>query len=122
VGRAYVTTSSPEAVSAHQTMGMPAPLGEMFRGLIRDYEAEDSIESQLAHDADRLETLLTAREYETDGRHDTVEWQESATNALRTDAAKSIGAAIMATTPRSWWSAFGKSYKELREVSRGKRT
>jgi putative hydrolase of HD superfamily len=89
--------------------------------LVRTYEAEDSIESHLAHDADKIETLLQAREYEAFGHHDTAEWQESATAALRTDAAKQLAAAISATTPRAWWEAFGKSYSELRKASRGAR-
>ncbi len=121
VGRAYVATSSPEAVSAHQTSAMPDALASVFQELVHAYEAEDSIESRLAHDADKLETLLQAREYEAFGQHDTTEWQESSTAALRTDAAKELAAAIQATTPRAWWSAFGKSYSELRKASRGAR-
>lgn len=122
VGRAYVATSSPEVVSTHQTSAMPDALAEVFQELVRAYEAEDSIESRLAHDADKIETLLQAREYEAFGHHDTAEWQESSTVALRTDAAKELAAAIVATTPREWWSAFGKSYSELRKASRGART
>ena len=121
VGRAYVITASPEAVSAQQTSGMPEELGIVFQNLIRVFEAEESIESHLAHDADKLETLLQAREYEADGGHDTLEWQESAQATLRTDAGKQLADAILATTPRTWWSAFGKSYTELRRQSRGTR-
>jgi 5'-deoxynucleotidase YfbR-like HD superfamily hydrolase len=120
VGRAYVATASPEAVNTHQTSAMPEALAQVFQGLVREYEAEDSIESHLAHDADKLETLLQAREYQTDGQHDTLEWQESTTAVLRTDAGKELAAAITATTPRSWWSAFGKSYTELRRTTRGR--
>jgi|SRR5215218_3264725 len=121
VGRAYVSTASPEVVNTHQTAAMPDALADVFQDLVRAYEAEDSIESHLAHDADKIETLLQAREYESFGQHDTAEWQESATTALRTDAAKQLAAAITATTPRAWWEAFGKSYRELRKASRGTR-
>jgi putative hydrolase of HD superfamily len=120
VGRAYVVTTAPEAVSTHQTSAMPDAVASVFRELIQAYEAEDTIESRLAHDADKIETLLQAREYQAD-QHDTTEWQESSTAALRTDAAKKLAAAIVATTPRSWWSPFGKSYNELRKTSRGAR-
>lgn len=121
VGRAYVTTASPEAVSVHQTSGMPDDLAVVFQDLVRAYEAEDSIESRLAHDADKLETLLQAREYEVHGHHDTLQWQESSTAALRTDAAKQLAEAILATTPTTWWSAFARSYSELRKQTRGTR-
>ena len=121
VGRAYVTTASPEAVSVHQTSAMPDELAAVFQELVRAYEAEDSIESRLAHDADKLETLLQAREYEAQGGHDTAQWQDSSTAALRTDAAKQLADAILATTPTTWWSAFGRSYTELRKQTRGAR-
>lgn len=122
VGRAYVTTASPEAVNTHQTSAMPTAVAKVFQELIHAYEAEDTIESDLAHDADKIETLLQAREYQADGQHDTAEWQESSTAVLRTDTAKELAAAILTTTPRSWWSAFGRSYSELRRASRGART
>jgi putative hydrolase of HD superfamily len=88
---------------------MPDELAAVFQELVRAYEAEDSIEARLAHDADKLETLLQAREYEAQGSHDTAQWQDSSTAALRTDAAKQLADAILATTPTTWWSAFGRS-------------
>ena len=121
VGRAYVTTAAPEAVSVHQTAGMPDELANVFHELVRAYEAEESIEARLAHDADKLETLRQAREYEAQRGHDTVQWQESSTASLRTDAAKQLADAILATTPTTWWSAFARSYTELRKHTRGTR-
>jgi 5'-deoxynucleotidase YfbR-like HD superfamily hydrolase len=121
VGRAYVTTASPEAVSVHQTSAMPDAIAAVFQELVRANEAEDSIESRLAHDADKIETLLQAREYEAQGRHDTAQWQDSSTAALRTDVAKELADAILATSPTTWWSAFGRSYTELRKQTRGPR-
>src|SRR4051812_18617313 len=121
VGRAYVTTAAPEAVSVHQTAGMPDELAAVFQELVRAYEAEESTEARLAHDADKLETLLQAREYEAQGNHDTLQWQESSTAALRTDSAKQLADAILATTPTTWWSAFARSYTELRKHTRGTR-
>jgi 5'-deoxynucleotidase YfbR-like HD superfamily hydrolase len=58
--------------------------------LVRAYESEDSIESRLAHDADKIETLLQAREHEAQGGHDTAQWQDSSTAALRTETAKQL--------------------------------
>lgn len=121
VGRAYVSTAQPEAVSVHQTSAMPEQLADAFQSMVRSYEAEDCLEARLAHDADKLETLLTAREYKAHGQYDTDEWQESSTTALRTGEAKDLANAILGTTPRAWWSAFGRSYSELRKTSRGSR-
>jgi 5'-deoxynucleotidase YfbR-like HD superfamily hydrolase len=111
VGRAYVSTASPEAVAAHQTSGMPPALAEVFQGLVAEYEAAETIESQVAHDADKLETLLQAVEYQAQG-HDTAGWRDSSTAALRTSSAKELARAISSSDPHEWWSAFAASYRE----------
>lgn len=121
VGRAYVSTASPEAVAAHQTSGMPPALAEVFQGLVAEYETAVTIESQVAHDADKVETLLQAVEYQAQG-HDTARWRESSTAALRTSSAKELAQAISSADPHEWWSAFAASYRELRATSRGSKS
>jgi putative hydrolases of HD superfamily len=121
VGRAYVTTASPEAVSVHQTSAMPAEIAATFQGLVRGYEAEDSIAARLAHDADKLETLLQAREYETLGRHHTTHGRSPPPPRSEPTPPSGSPTPILATTPSPWWSAFGRSYTELRKQTRGTR-
>jgi 5'-deoxynucleotidase YfbR-like HD superfamily hydrolase len=121
VGRAYVSTASPEAVAAHQTSGMPPALAEVFQGLVAEYEAAESIESQVAHDADKVETLLQAVEYQAQG-YDTAGWRDSSTAALRTSSAQELAQAISSADPHEWWSAFAASYRELRATSRGSKS
>ena len=118
VGRAYVTTAAPEAVSSHQTAGMPDAAAKAFQELTAEFEAGQTIEAQVARDADKLETLLQAVEYQAQG-HDTTAWQETSIAALRTDAAKQLAQAITATDPQ-WWSAFAASYRELRASAQGR--
>jgi putative hydrolase of HD superfamily len=118
VGRAYVTTAAPEAISAHQTSGMPDAAAKAFQELTAEFEAGQTIEAQVARDADKLETLLQAVEYQAQG-HDTTAWQETSIAALRTDAAKQLAQAITATDPQ-WWSAFAASYRELRASAHGR--
>src|SRR5215472_3706586 len=121
VGRAYVTTAVPEAVSAHQTSAMPDAAAVVFQDLVAEYEAGESLESRLAHDADKIETLLQAAEYEAQG-YDTAAWRETSVAALRTDSARQLAQAIAAADPRGWWSAFAASYRELRASTRGRVT
>jgi putative hydrolase of HD superfamily len=118
VGRAYVTTAAPEAISAHQTSAMPDAAAKAFQELTAEFEAGQTIEAQVARDADKLETLLQAVEYQAQG-HDTTAWQETSIAALRTDAAKQLAHAITATDPQ-WWSAFAASYRELRATAQGR--
>src|SRR5580658_5481558 len=67
VGRAYVTTAVPEAVAAHQTSAMPDALAKVVQELVAEYEATQTHESRLAHDADKIETLLQSTEYQAQG-------------------------------------------------------
>lgn len=120
VGRAYVNTAVPEAVSAHQTSGMPDELAAVVADLVAEYEAGESVEAQVAKDADKIETLLQAVEYAAHG-HDTAPWRETSIAALRTASGKQLAQAISQANPHHWWEAFAASYHELRASSRGAR-
>lgn len=117
VGRAYVSTARPEAVTEHQTAGMPDKVAAVVRDLTAEYEQNATREAQLAHDADKLETLLQAIEYQQRG-HGAQAWRDTSLAALRTDAGKRLAQAIGLTDPR-WWAPFAASYHELRASTRG---
>lgn len=119
VGRAYVTTAAPEAVSAHQTSAMPDGVAKVVQDLVAEYEATETPEAKLAHDADKIETLLQAAEYRQRG-YDTGPWRETSLAALRTDAGRQLAQAIGSADPRAWWSAFAASYHELRATAQGR--
>jgi 5'-deoxynucleotidase YfbR-like HD superfamily hydrolase len=116
VGRAYVETAPPEAVTDHQTAGMPDEVAKVFQALTAEYEAGETAEARAAHDADKIETLLQAVEYQAQG-HDTAAWRATSVDALRTGAGRQLAAAILAADPH-WWAAFAASYHELRASSR----
>jgi 5'-deoxynucleotidase YfbR-like HD superfamily hydrolase/DNA-binding transcriptional regulator YhcF (GntR family) len=118
VGRAYVTTAAPEAVSVHQTSAMPESVAKVMQDITAEYEATETLESRLAHDADKIETFLQAIEYQTQG-FDTEAWKETSLSALRTDAGRQLAQAIGTTDPH-WWSAFAASYHELRASGRAR--
>ena len=113
VGRAYITSAAPEAVSAHQTAAMPNDVAKVLQDLKAEYEAGETTEARVARDADKLETLLQAMEYQAQG-HDTAAWRETSIDALRTDSARQLAQAISSADPHGWWSAFAASYRELR--------
>lgn len=119
VGRAYVTTAVPEAVTAHQTSGMPDKIGRVFQELTAEYEAAQTLESRVAHDADKVETLLQASEYKAQG-YSAGAWQDTSIQALRTESAKQLAQAIITSDPRGWWMSFASSYHELRASTRAR--
>jgi putative hydrolases of HD superfamily len=118
IARAYVTTAAPTAVTAHQTSAMPHATAKIFQDLVAEYEAGQTLESQLAHDAHEIETLLQATEYLAQG-HDTKAWHETSTAALRTGSARQLAQAIGTANPHSWWSAFMTSNHQPRPSAHG---
>lgn len=119
VGRSYVTTATPQAVSAHQTSGMPEKVAATLQALTGEYEDTETIESRVAHDADKIETLLQATEYAAQG-YATGPWQDTSIQALRTESGKQLAQAITTGDPHDWWSAFASSYHELRATTRAR--
>jgi putative hydrolase of HD superfamily len=109
----YVTTAAPAAVTAHQTSAMPNATATIFQDLAAEYQAGQTLESQLAREADQIETLLQATEYRAQG-HDTQAWRQTSTAALRTGSARQLAQAIGSANPHSWWSAFIAPYREPR--------
>ena len=79
----------------------------------RPPQPAETIEAQLARDADKIETLLQAIEYGAQG-HDTSAWQDTSLTALRTDAGRQLAEAITAGSPHDWMAPFQASYHELR--------
>lgn len=118
VGRAYVRTADPEAVTAHQTAGMPDDAAKVVQDLVAEYEAAETLEARVAKDADKIETLLQATEYLAQG-HPAQPWQDTSIAALRTDSAKRLAQAIVGGDPNAWWSTFAANYHELRAATRG---
>lgn len=119
VGRSYVTTAKPQAVTSHQTAVMPADVAKVLQDLTGEYEDTETIESKLAHDADKIETLMQAREYAAQG-YATEPWSDTSIQALRTEAGKQLAQAIVAGDPHGWWSTFAASYHELRAATRAR--
>ena len=119
VARAYVTTAMPTAVTAHQTSAMPSAVAKIFQDLVAEYEAGQTLESQLARDAHEIETLLQAAEYRAQG-HDTQAWRETSAAALRTGPARQLAQAIGTANPHSWWSAFMTSDHQPRPSAQGR--
>lgn len=120
ITRAYVDIKPAEKVASDQTAAMPGDAAKVFRDLVAEYEAGMTLEAKVAKDADKLETLLQAVEYQAQG-YDTSPWQDTSITALRTEAGRQLARAIMDADPHSWWADFASSYHEIRAGAR-KRT
>jgi putative hydrolase of HD superfamily len=105
VGKRYVVTAPNRQVTADQVAGFPEKIGRAVRALVDDYERQDSAEARLARDADKLECLIQAREYQAQGR-DVQPWVESAAAALRSETARRFAGAFRQARPDQWWKSF----------------
>jgi len=105
VGRSYVVTAPNPQVTTDQVAGFPGEIGQAVRALVDDYEGQESVEARLARDADKLECLIQAREYQANG-HDVQPWVETAAAALRSEAARPFADAFRRARPDQWWKSF----------------
>ncbi|MFI0453730.1 HD family hydrolase [Actinomadura sp. 6N118] len=99
-----------EAVIAHQASGLPVALRDRLRWLIAEIGDGESPEAMCARDADALECLLQAREYDAIGELDAQPWIATMVAAVQTSTGKNLAAAACETQPVDWWNAIVASY------------
>jgi len=80
--------------------------------------ARTALEARLAKDADKLECLIQAREYQAQGHEDVPPWIETSAAALCTPLGPPACRGMPAGAPRQWWNAFVESYPKPFKVTR----
>jgi len=106
VGKVYLQQAEHEAISADQVAGFPKELGRAVLELVGEYEARDSLEARIARDADKLECLLQAREYQVQGYADVPPWIETSAAAIRSGSARELARLAQELSPSTWWRSF----------------
>jgi len=92
-----------QRVIKDQSKRLPAHISEEMISLLSEFEEAISLEARIARDADLLECLVQAREYQALGYKDVADWIINAKAALVTDSAKRIAAERLETDPKEWW-------------------
>ncbi len=100
----YVTATPHEQVTDDQVRPLPPALARLIRDAVQEYEAGQTPEARCARDADKLEMLLQAREYEAQGHRDVQPWIHSSLSRLRTEAARRLAAEALDDNPLDWLS------------------
>ena len=103
VGRRYLTATDDETIAKDQAQDLPAAMTDAFLAVIRQAATVDSPEAACARDADKLECLLQAREYQRQGHQDVQEWIDNMSAAVRTETGKALAAAALKIDPGDWW-------------------
>jgi putative hydrolases of HD superfamily len=117
VGRRYLKEPPAEDIVADQVAGLPEHLARAIQDLVAEYEAQESVEARLARDADKLECLLQAREYQSQGYQRLAPWIETSNAAVRSVVAKRIAAAAREVAPGEWWRRFAETFLGRRHQS-----
>ena len=86
-----------------QSKRLPDEVANEVVSLFEEFEKEVSSEAKLARDADLLECLIQAREYQALGYQDVADWILNTQTALMTESAKAIAAECLRTEPKEWW-------------------
>ncbi|WP_231974540.1 HD domain-containing protein [Pseudonocardia sp. HH130630-07] len=114
VGRPYITTAAPHDVAADQVAELPEILGRHIVELIDEHEAAKTPaatpEAKCSRDADKLDCLLQAREYQAQGNQQVQRFVDSMVTAVHTETGKRLAAAALETEPSAWWAEFAAAF------------
>jgi len=80
-----------------------SPLGPEAAKWIEEYESGETLESQIAHDADQIELLLVLKREIELGNPKASEWFQKAIQRVKTAGAKQIANEILQTPSDDWW-------------------
>lgn len=100
--RPYLDQRSPEVITADQTAALPDTARKTVLEAVAEHEAQQTPESRCAKDADKLECLIQAIEYQAAGHSRVQGWIDSSLGSLRTDTARRIADAALRTSPLAW--------------------
>lgn len=115
VGKSYVATTEPADVAADQVAGVPDGLAERLVALVSEHEgaktAEATLEARCSRDADKLECLLQAREYEVQtGNRQLQPWIESMLHAVATPTGTELAKRAAELEPAMWFQEFAARF------------
>jgi putative hydrolase of HD superfamily len=100
VNKKYVSVDEQRAVA---DLADTLPFGAEYRAILEEFAARESLEAQLAHDADQLEMILALKEYKDLGNRYADEWYPFSVRRLKTDTARSLAESIWSTDSSRWW-------------------
>ncbi len=74
-----------------------------FTGLVSEFNANQSAEARLAHDADQLALVLELKDLMDIGYRPPHTWIEHVLQRLKTETGRQIARCVMATRRDEWW-------------------
>lgn len=94
-------TAKPDEAMAHSVAG--TGLSADFLPMWRELEETQTLEAQLAQDADQLDFIANLKEQVDLGNRYAEDWLDGARERLQTDSGRTLCDAIMSTDHKDWW-------------------
>lgn len=110
VAKPWIEKKPDAQVIETQTVALPETLADPIRALIVEFVEKQTLEAKCAKDADKLECLLQAREYQAQGNPLVQPWIDSMLSAVNTSSGKRLAEAATRVAPDAWWHAIVASY------------
>lgn len=98
----YVTAAPNDTVTSDQVKPLPAAVAAMIQDAVAEYESGQTPEARCARDADKLECLLQAREYQDQGHQNLQPWIDTSIASLHTASAKQIADEALSQGSLDW--------------------
>ena len=122
VGKPYVSTADAHEVIADQAAVLPDELAAHIVALVDEHESakrpDASTEARCSRDADKLDCLLQAKEYASEGYGQVQPWIDSMIEAVTTASGKRLCAAASEVEPSVWWQEFATNFNKLKRRPR----
>jgi putative hydrolase of HD superfamily len=100
VNKTYVTADEAKAL---EDTTRHLPFGSSITNLIKEFNENDSMEAQLAHDADQLALILELKYLSDIGYAPPDTWLPHVLKRIQTNVAKKIAQSMMETHRDEWW-------------------
>jgi putative hydrolase of HD superfamily len=102
VHQKYAQANETEALA---DLAQTLPFGLEIIEIVKERNANETLEAKLARDADQLEWLLSLKEQMDTGNSRAESWLPSAEKRLQTQSAQKLAEIIIKTPSDNWWFA-----------------
>ena len=100
VQKQYVVADEARAVA---DLTHNIPFGRAMDGLLKEFNAGETLEAQVARDADHLSLILELKALSDLGHHGPEAWLPHIVGRLRTEAGQALAKEVLKTASDAWW-------------------
>lgn len=100
VQKKYLSVDNSRAI---EDLTEDLPFGKAVADIIEEFNAAESLEAQLAHDADQLALVLELKALHDVGNNGPKAWLPYVVDRLRTNVGQSLAKQILNTASDEWW-------------------